>query len=297
MAERRLGRRRSGERAAVRADAPVRHARYRPRRRCRVRVRGRCKRSRHPRRRRRGRRRGLAGDALRSGFPSQTAEELAGKRRILSDVSAGRRDPEAVAGVPPDRRPEASRPADPHVRAAREVRRRAARHRPPGARRRGRPRLVRPARPDRRDRALRPGARREVRDVRDRADQGADHRRAARDGLGAALRPGPRARRSSARSPSSRRRLGRAPTDEEIAKKLGITVEELEESLTEIARSSIAALDELWTVRAAAVTRSRSSTRSRTRARPTRRARSPSPSRRRRSPTRSPASPSARSSS
>ena len=43
-------------------------------------------------------------------------------------------------------------------------------------------------------------------------------------------------------------RLGRAPTDDEIAKKLGITEEELEESLGEIARSSIAALDELWTV-------------------------------------------------
>src|SRR5213592_1329225 len=39
-------------------------------------------------------------------------------------------------------------------------------------------------------------------------------------------------------------KLGRAPTDEEIAKKVGITVEELEESLTDIARSSIAALDE-----------------------------------------------------
>ena len=43
-------------------------------------------------------------------------------------------------------------------------------------------------------------------------------------------------------------RLGRAPTDEEIAKKLGVTGQELEESLGEIARSSIAALDELWTV-------------------------------------------------
>jgi RNA polymerase sigma factor for flagellar operon FliA len=43
-------------------------------------------------------------------------------------------------------------------------------------------------------------------------------------------------------------RLGRAPTDEEISKKLGITEEELEESLSEISRSSIAALDELWTV-------------------------------------------------
>ncbi|HST18063.1 MAG TPA: RNA polymerase sigma factor WhiG [Gaiellaceae bacterium] len=41
-------------------------------------------------------------------------------------------------------------------------------------------------------------------------------------------------------------RLGRAPTDEEIAQKLGISVDELEESLTDISRSSIAALDELW---------------------------------------------------
>jgi RNA polymerase sigma factor for flagellar operon FliA len=43
-------------------------------------------------------------------------------------------------------------------------------------------------------------------------------------------------------------KLGTAPTDEQIADKVGITVAELEESLTEIARSSIAALDELWTV-------------------------------------------------
>ncbi len=42
--------------------------------------------------------------------------------------------------------------------------------------------------------------------------------------------------------------LMRAPTDEEIAKKLGVTNDELEDSLTEISRSSIAALDELWTV-------------------------------------------------
>ncbi len=46
------------------------------------------------------------------------------------------------------------------------------------------------------------------------------------------------------------RRLHRAPTDEEIAAKLGIAVEDLEESLMEISRSSIAALDELWTVSA-----------------------------------------------
>jgi RNA polymerase sigma factor for flagellar operon FliA len=43
-------------------------------------------------------------------------------------------------------------------------------------------------------------------------------------------------------------KTGRAPTDEEIAAKVGITEEELEESLTDISRSSIAALDELWSV-------------------------------------------------
>jgi RNA polymerase sigma factor FliA len=41
-------------------------------------------------------------------------------------------------------------------------------------------------------------------------------------------------------------RLTRAPTDEEIAAKLGITEEEFQDSLLEISRSSIAALDELW---------------------------------------------------
>jgi RNA polymerase sigma factor FliA len=41
-------------------------------------------------------------------------------------------------------------------------------------------------------------------------------------------------------------KLGRAPTDEEIARKLDITEEEFQESLLEISRTSIAALDELW---------------------------------------------------
>ena len=43
-------------------------------------------------------------------------------------------------------------------------------------------------------------------------------------------------------------KLGRAPNDDEIAAKVGISQEDLEESLNDIARSSIAALDELWTV-------------------------------------------------
>jgi RNA polymerase sigma factor for flagellar operon FliA len=41
---------------------------------------------------------------------------------------------------------------------------------------------------------------------------------------------------------------GTAPTDEQIAAKIGISVDELEESLTDISRSSIAALDELWSL-------------------------------------------------
>jgi RNA polymerase sigma factor FliA len=43
------------------------------------------------------------------------------------------------------------------------------------------------------------------------------------------------------------RTLMRAPTDEEIAAKVGISNEELDRSLFEISRSSMAALDELWT--------------------------------------------------
>jgi RNA polymerase sigma factor for flagellar operon FliA len=44
------------------------------------------------------------------------------------------------------------------------------------------------------------------------------------------------------------RKLDRAPTDEEIAEKLGVSTDDLNDSLTEIGRSSIAALDELWTI-------------------------------------------------
>ena len=43
-------------------------------------------------------------------------------------------------------------------------------------------------------------------------------------------------------------KLGRAPSDEEIADKLGVTEEELDDDLFQISRTSIAALDELWTV-------------------------------------------------
>jgi len=43
-------------------------------------------------------------------------------------------------------------------------------------------------------------------------------------------------------------KLGTAPDDAQIPAKIGISVDELEESLTDISRSSIAALDELWSV-------------------------------------------------
>ncbi|HEX2016780.1 MAG TPA: RNA polymerase sigma factor WhiG [Solirubrobacteraceae bacterium] len=43
-------------------------------------------------------------------------------------------------------------------------------------------------------------------------------------------------------------RLQRAPTDEEMASALEVSVEEFQDSLLQISNSSVAALDELWTV-------------------------------------------------
>ena len=43
-------------------------------------------------------------------------------------------------------------------------------------------------------------------------------------------------------------RLQRAPTDEEMASELDLSVEEFQDSLLQISNSSVAALDELWTV-------------------------------------------------
>jgi RNA polymerase sigma factor for flagellar operon FliA len=42
--------------------------------------------------------------------------------------------------------------------------------------------------------------------------------------------------------------LQRAPTEDELAEKLGITTDELQDSLLEIANSSVYALDELWAI-------------------------------------------------
>ncbi|MHB9052938.1 MAG: RNA polymerase sigma factor WhiG [Thermoleophilia bacterium] len=63
----------------------------------------------------------------------------------------------------------------------------------------------------------------------------------------------PRSVRSMARqieksSAALENKLHRAPTDDEIATDLGITVKEFQEALTKISSSSMVALEELWTV-------------------------------------------------
>ena len=63
----------------------------------------------------------------------------------------------------------------------------------------------------------------------------------------------PRSVRAKAREIEStqaalERQLGRAPTDEEVAEKLEISVEDFQGSLMQISNSTVVALDELWTV-------------------------------------------------
>ncbi|MDX6556443.1 MAG: polymerase sigma factor FliA [Miltoncostaeaceae bacterium] len=57
-----------------------------------------------------------------------------------------------------------------------------------------------------------------------------------------------RAREIERKSAELERKLHRAPTDEELAEAIGITVNELNTSITDIANSSIVALDETWNV-------------------------------------------------
>ena len=142
----------------------------------------------------------------------------------------------------------------------------------PAARRGGRPHLLRPRRPDQRDRALRPRARDQVRDLRDHPHQGRDHRRAALAGLGAALGARPRARDRDAPTRSSSTSCSARPTDEEMADELGdhrrrlpgVAAADLQ--LDRSPRSTSCGRSAT-----PAATRSRCSTRSRTRARRTRR--------------------------
>ena len=91
--------------------------------------------------------------------------------------------------------------------------------------------------------------------------------------------------------------LQRAPTDEEMAAELGVSVDDFQESLLQISNSTVAALDELWTV----VDSSRrpglaAGHAAPTRTRPIPPRSSTRPTSRTASPTRSPACPSARSS-
>jgi RNA polymerase sigma factor FliA len=57
-----------------------------------------------------------------------------------------------------------------------------------------------------------------------------------------------RAREIEAAQSKLEHELQRAPTEEELSVKLGMSVEDLQSSLLEIANSSVYALDELWTV-------------------------------------------------
>ena len=154
-------------------------------------------------------------------------------------------DPDALAGVPEVEGSGASRPADPHVRAARQVRRGPRGGEPAGSRRRAGPRVVRAPRAHRRDRALRSS-----REIKFETFAMARIRGAIIDEL-RSLDWVPRSVRTRARQieraiAALEKELHRAPTDEEIAKKLGVTEEELDDSLLEISRSSVGALDELW---------------------------------------------------
>ena len=136
----------------------------------------------------------------------QTAPSLRSRqagRSLGHDPAARRRRARpAVASVQEHRRGRGSREADPALRAAREVRGEPCRDRPAGERRAGRPRELRHVRPDRRAHEVRARSRQQVRDLRDPPHQGRDHRRAASDGLGAAVGPvqGPRDREGPHRS-------------------------------------------------------------------------------------------------
>ena len=85
------------------------------------------------------------------------------------------------------------------------------------------------------DRAIRPGPRREVRDVRRAAHPRCDLRRAAQARLGAPIGTQPRPAASSGRSPTSSTRSVASPTDDELAQHLDIARAELTRWLAAIA--------------------------------------------------------------
>ncbi len=91
-------------------------------------------------------------------------------------------------------------------------------------------------------------ARDQVRDLRDHPHQGRDHRRAALARLGAAL--GARAAREIEKASAQlENKPHRAPTDEEMADELGVSVDEFQDDAARRSPTPRSlALDELWTV-------------------------------------------------
>ena len=82
--------------------------------------------------------------------------------------------------------------------------------------------------------------------MRSRASRARSSTSSARS-TGCRARSGRAPARSSGRTSSSRRRLQRSPTEEELAAELELPIDEFRDALLEIANSSISALDELWT--------------------------------------------------
>ena len=109
--------------------------------------------------------------------------------------------------------------------------------RPARACRGGRPHLLRPRRPDLRDRALRArSARSSSRPTRSRASRARSSTSCARwTGCRARCAPGPA--RSSARNSKLEHKLQRAPTDEEMAAELEMDVEDFQDALLQISNS------------------------------------------------------------
>ena len=106
---------------------------------------------------------------------------------------------------------------------------------------------VRAARPDRRHRALRPGPRIKFETYAISRIKGSiiDELRSL-DWVPRSVRS--RAREIERAMLDLENRFKRPPSDEEVANEIGITVDEFQDSLTAISRSSVAALDELWQI-------------------------------------------------
>ena len=147
---------------------------------------------------------------------AQPSTSLTSRSKALETNVKDGRAARSVAALQVRRRSARARAPRGRVLAAGQVRSRPHRRRAAPARRGGRPDLLRPGRADLGDRALRPLARDQVRDLRDHAHQGRDHRRAALDGLGAAQRACARAR-NRARQLQARAPPAARATDAELA--------------------------------------------------------------------------------